>query len=177
MVFKIESKPRAVCCFFWRDCFPSYGHCINSEMPLGPWPLSNRAALHISTLGHMKTERLLLHFFFFVGKISVNRGRHSLGYQHRNRMSRGNFEARLRMGSLSSTPSKKENKMVTSIFACNCNPPSLAGQSLITDHPLSLSGVLATSPEVEITICPWNGDTTAQAWSQNDLWGFRLVIS
>ena len=38
-------------------------------------------------------------------------------------------------------------------------------------------GVLATSPEVEITICPWNGDTTAKAWSQNDLWGFRLVIS
>ena len=38
-------------------------------------------------------------------------------------------------------------------------------------------GVLATSPEVEITICPWNGDTTAQAWSQNDLWGFCLVIS
>ena len=35
---------------------------------------------------------------------------------------------------------KKHNKMVTRIFACNCNPPSLAGQSLITDHPLSLSG-------------------------------------
>ena len=146
MVFKIEStSPGLYLVFFMKRLFsklwPLYqlwdapwgpGHFQTGPLfisrPLATWKLKGCAVASLQV------------FFESVGKISVNRGRHNLGYQHRNRMSCGNFEARLRMGSLSSTPSKKHNKMVTRIFACNCNPPSLAGQSLITDHPLSLSG-------------------------------------
>ena len=71
VVFKIESTSPGLYLVFFNEEIVFQVMAIVSTLrcPLGPWPLSNRAALHISTLGHMKTERLCCCFtssFFWI---------------------------------------------------------------------------------------------------------------